>query len=87
MGGPLRTCRAMLRAYRFRGYQGVDIVLDKGKGPLILKLNARPGLNIQIATRVGLLPRLRQAEHHRKSLGSIEERVAFAREQFCALKA
>jgi len=28
------------------GYQGVDIVLDRQKGPLILELNARPGLNV-----------------------------------------
>ena len=33
------------------GYLGVDIVLDKEKGPLLLEVNARPGLNIQIANR------------------------------------
>ncbi len=31
------------------GYIGVDMVLDQDKGPLILELNARPGLNIQMA--------------------------------------
>ncbi len=36
------------------GYLGVDIVLDRDLGPLILELNARPGLNIQIANRRGL---------------------------------
>lgn len=35
------------------GYLGVDIVLDKDQGPLMLELNARPGLNIQIANREG----------------------------------
>ncbi len=40
------------------GYLGVDIVLDKNRGPLILELNARPGLNIQIANGAGLRPRL-----------------------------
>jgi alpha-L-glutamate ligase-like protein len=64
------------------GYQGVDIVLDRDKGPLILELNARPGLNIQIANRTGLMPRLRQVEEHRERLANIKERVAFAREQF-----
>jgi alpha-L-glutamate ligase-like protein len=64
------------------GYQGVDIVLDKDKGPLILELNTRPGLNIQIANRAGLLPRLKQVEQYRERLRSIEERVTFAKERF-----
>lgn len=41
------------------GYLGVDIVLDRDLGPLVLELNARPGLNIQIANGFGLRPRLR----------------------------
>lgn len=40
------------------GYLGADIVLDRFRGPLILELNARPGLNIQIANRVGLRERV-----------------------------
>ncbi len=40
------------------GYLGVDLVLDREHGPLILELNARPGLNIQIANRAGLQRRL-----------------------------
>ncbi|MEZ5946878.1 MAG: sugar-transfer associated ATP-grasp domain-containing protein [Hyphomonas sp.] len=36
------------------GYLGADIVLDKGKGPMLLELNARPGLAIQVANRMGL---------------------------------
>jgi alpha-L-glutamate ligase-like protein len=40
------------------GYIGVDIVLDRQYGPLILELNARPGLNIQICNRAGLRQRL-----------------------------
>jgi alpha-L-glutamate ligase-like protein len=38
------------------GYLGADIVLDKEKGPLLLELNARPGLAIQIANRLGIRP-------------------------------
>lgn len=47
------------------GYLGVDIVLDRTHGPLLLELNARPGLAIQIANRRGLLRRLQlvDAEH------------------------
>jgi len=40
------------------GYVGADVVLDARLGPVILELNARPGLAIQLANRVGLLPRL-----------------------------
>jgi alpha-L-glutamate ligase-like protein len=43
------------------GYVGVDIVLDRQFGPLILELNARPGLNIQICNRVGLRHRAERA--------------------------
>ncbi len=40
------------------GYLGVDIVLDRRKGPLLLELNARPGLAIQIANGQGLRQRV-----------------------------
>ncbi len=40
------------------GYLGVDIVVDRDLGPLILELNARPGLAIQIANGSGLRHRL-----------------------------
>ncbi len=43
-------------------FVGVDIVLDKEKGPLVLELNARPGLAIQICNRAGLRERLRRVE-------------------------
>lgn len=59
------------------GYLGVDIVLDRDKGPMLLELNARPGLNIQIANRCGLRSRLALVEA--ESAGApVEERVAFA---------
>ena len=66
------------------GYQGVDIVLDKEKGPLILELNARPGLNIQIANRSGLLPRLNLVEQNHTRLKSVQECVDFAQNHFGA---
>ncbi len=40
------------------GYIGVDLVIDEHKGPLLLEVNARPGLSIQIANKAGLRPRL-----------------------------
>jgi alpha-L-glutamate ligase-like protein len=66
------------------GYQGIDLVLDKDLGPLILELNARPGLNIQIANRAGLAGRLEKADGFRKDGLSIAERVSFARENFAS---
>ncbi|MEM7765766.1 MAG: alpha-L-glutamate ligase-like protein [Pseudomonadota bacterium] len=39
------------------GYLGVDLVIDSTLGPLMLEMNARPGLNIQIANGDGLKPR------------------------------
>jgi alpha-L-glutamate ligase-like protein len=39
-------------------YLGVDLVIDQERGPLLLELNARPGLQIQIANQAGLLRRL-----------------------------
>ncbi len=36
------------------GYVGVDIVLDKRHGPMVLEINARPGISIQIANAIGL---------------------------------
>ena len=35
-------------------YLGVDIVFDEASGPLILEVNVRPGLAIQLANRTGL---------------------------------
>lgn len=40
------------------GYFGADIALDRTLGPCILELNARPGLQIQLANRRGLRPLL-----------------------------
>ena len=65
------------------GYLGVDIVLDKDHGPLMLELNARPGLNIQIANREGILKRYHAIEAHAlKGKEAIARRIAFSKEAF-----
>ncbi len=64
------------------GYQGVDIVLDRDNGPLILELNARPGLNIQIANNAGLLPRLDMVKAEHQNLSNVAERIQFAKDHF-----
>lgn len=40
------------------GYAGVDIVIDDTKGPLVLEVNARPGLSIQLANGASIRTRL-----------------------------
>lgn len=40
------------------GYLGTDLVLDVNRGPLVLELNARPGLAIQVANGSGMQPRI-----------------------------
>jgi alpha-L-glutamate ligase-like protein len=74
------------RAYELTGlgYQGIDIVIDHDLGPLVLELNARPGLNIQIANREGLAHRLSLVETHAAELRTPADRVAFARAHFGA---
>jgi alpha-L-glutamate ligase-like protein len=44
------------------GYIGIDIMLDVDQGPIVLEVNARPGLSVQIANRAGLLPMLEAIE-------------------------
>ncbi|MCO6524252.1 MAG: alpha-L-glutamate ligase-like protein [Candidatus Schmidhempelia sp.] len=70
------------------GYIGVDLVLDQQKGPLILEINARPGLNIQIANDTGIYQRTRKIEAHLAKLklagieDSVEERVFYSQQNF-----
>jgi hypothetical protein len=65
------------------GYLGVDVVIDAVHGPVLLELNARPGLAIQLANMEGLLPRLRRADGvPRETLTNWEDRCRIARELF-----
>lgn len=43
-------------------YAGVDIAIDRDDGPMVLEVNARPGLNIQFANMTPLKSRLRRVE-------------------------
>ncbi len=72
------------RAYEMTnlGYLGVDVVLDKKRGPMLLELNARPGLAIQISNDTGLLTRFDKidnviGEHH-----TFQDRINFSKENF-----
>jgi len=62
---------------------GVDLVIDRDRGPLLLELNARPGLAIQLANGQGLLTRLDRVDRTPSCLDATPEaRVAWARENF-----
>lgn len=63
------------------GYLGVDLALDSHLGPMLLELNARPGLAIQMANGEGLKGRLDLIEQQPEGL-SVEERVAFSAQHF-----
>ena len=64
------------------GYLGADIVLDRERGPVLLELNARPGLAIQVANEAGLAHRLAQARDIAVQSIDTEERIAQARRVF-----
>lgn len=66
------------------GYLGVDIVIDRHHGPLILEMNARPGLNIQIANCTGLAGRISRVDELYDAAASPEARAKFARSEFAA---
>ena len=42
-------------------YLGVDLVLDQKLGPMVMEINARPGLQIQNINQQGLVTQLRKA--------------------------
>ncbi len=51
----LGHARAAARAMPLK-YVGVDLVVDAERGPLMLEVNARPGLQIQVINGAGLVP-------------------------------
>jgi alpha-L-glutamate ligase-like protein len=64
-------------------YLGVDLVIDRERGPLLLELNARPGLQIQIANQAGLFKRLEVIDKAPPEIFATPEiRVAWALETF-----
>ena len=66
------------------GYLGVDMVIDRDLGPLILEMNARPGLNIQIANCTGLATRIARIDQIFKDDDSPAKRARLARREFAA---
>jgi len=66
------------------GYLGADVVLDKKRGPMLLELNARPGLAIQIANNTGMMSRFAAIDRVADEPREYHERIAYSLEQFAA---
>jgi alpha-L-glutamate ligase-like protein len=64
------------------GYLGADIVLTPDHGPILLELNARPGLGIQIANLDGLVPRLEKIRLEAPKNLMAKERVDYSMSNF-----
>jgi alpha-L-glutamate ligase-like protein len=62
------------------GYAGVDIALDSKRGPVVMEVNRRPGLEIQNANAAGLLRRLRIIERLPPHDLPVEERIRIVQE-------
>ena len=76
------TCQEMTGL----GYLGVDLMLDETIGPLMIEVNARPGLAIQMANGIGLIKRLEPVvEQHRLHPGTGHfEKIEFSRKRFAS---
>lgn len=57
----LSLCIAVQKKVNVK-FLGIDIALDREKGPVILELNLRPGLQIQTANMAGLAGRLKRVK-------------------------
>lgn len=61
-------------------FVGVDVVLDKDSGPMVLEVNARPGLSIQICNKAGLRARIDKVEG--LEVRSVEHAISLAKYLF-----
>ncbi len=66
------------------GYLGVDLMIDEDKGPLMIEVNARPGLAIQMANGIGLLKRLEPVARRARRFPDEDRaaKIAFSMESF-----
>lgn len=64
------------------GYLGVDIVIDERYGPMMLELNARPGISIQVANQRGLLDALTHVRAMKEIPEAIDERIELGKKLY-----
>jgi len=76
----LETAVDCQRAVPGLGFLGVDVVLDKEKGPVVLEVNARPGLSIQICNKAGLKARMAKVED--VEVRSVDQAVSISKYLF-----
>lgn len=72
------ACKAQLETNL--GYMGADIAIDKHIGPVLLEINARAGLGIQLANLQPLRKRLEKLENVQVS--TIEKGIRIAKDMF-----
>jgi alpha-L-glutamate ligase-like protein len=80
----MEILRMASRCYDQTGlsYLGVDVVIDRTRGPLLLEMNARPGLAVQLANWNGMQQRLDRIDAEVADLPDDASRVGFAVEHF-----
>lgn len=76
----LATAVNCQKAIEGLGFLGVDVVLDKERGPMVLEVNARPGLSIQICNKAGLKLRMEKVEEI--NVRSVEHGIMLAKYLF-----
>jgi len=76
----LETAINCQKAIPSLGFMGVDVVLDKEKGPMVLEVNARPGLSIQICNKAGLKSRMEKVDE--VTVRSVEHSITLAKYLF-----
>ncbi len=76
----LETAIKCQKAIPSLGFMGVDVVLDKEKGPEVLEINARPGLSIQLCNMAGLRARLEKVDE--LEVRSVEHGITLAKYLF-----
>lgn len=62
------------------GYMGADIAIDKHQGPVLLEINARAGISIQLANLTPLRKRLEKLDE--VNIKSVEKGVRLAKDMF-----
>lgn len=62
------------------GFAAIDFLIDREKGPMIVELNARPGLSIQLANEDGIKWRLEKARDLK--VKSVEQGVRIGKDLF-----
>lgn len=64
------------------GYMGVDLTIADNDVPILLECNARPGLMIQQANQINLLPALRQVDALKAKATCALKRADYAKNHF-----